>query len=51
MDKSFFDIWLRAFKDQQLSGELAKLNASHKNKVCSAGQKELPDIWQWLWVK
>lgn len=44
MDISFFDIWLRPFKALQPSGELAKLNASHKNKVCSAGKKELPDI-------
>lgn len=45
MDISFFDNWLCAFKALQPSGKLAKLNASHKNKVCLAGKKkELPDI-------
>lgn len=39
MDISFVDTWLRTFKALQPSGELAKLNASHKNKVCLAGKK------------
>lgn len=45
MDISFFDNWLCAFKALQPSGKLAKLNASHKNKVCLAGKKKSYQIF------